>query len=79
MREDEVVRRTTGPDGTVLIRNLRPGRWKLSLPAQKLPKLSYVESPERELVLEPGGREELKVRIMPRFRRMVIIEDESED
>jgi len=77
-REDEALHRMTDLEGRLVIRNLRPGRWKLTVPPQKLPKLHHAEQGEFDLDLEPGQSQEISVKILPRFRRMIFLDEEEE-
>jgi len=77
-REDETLRRTTNLEGRLVIRNLRPGQWKLTVPPQKLPKLHYVEKGELDLNLDPGQSQEISLKILPRFRKMIFLDEEEE-
>ncbi|MFQ5750057.1 MAG: collagen binding domain-containing protein, partial [Planctomycetota bacterium] len=54
---EEVVRGTTGPDGTFLLKNLFPGRWTLAVDARsKLPpSLGDVSPAAARVVIPPGS------------------------
>jgi len=56
LRNEEVVRGTTGPDGTFLLKNLFPGSWTLAVDARgKLPpSLEDVAPAAARVVLPPG-------------------------
>lgn len=73
-RGKETIRRTTGTQGRRTIRNLRPGSWTLRVPSQSLPRYHYVETPEQEITLNPGDEKTVKIRILPRFRRVIFLE-----
>jgi len=40
-----------------------------------LPAYHYVETPEMDIVLPPGGEQEITVKVLPRKRQIKILEE----
>jgi len=78
-REDQLNRRTTDNEGLVIFRNLRPGKWKIKATPHKLTSLQYLEKSEWEIDFKPGDEQALLVKVLPKFRKLIILDDEEED
>lgn len=78
-RDDQVIRRSTDNEGVVTFRNLRPGKWKINATPLKINSLQYLEKSEWEIDFQPGGEEEILVKILPKFRKLIILDDEEEE
>ena len=70
----QTLRRLTGAGGTVTFAQLRPGKWSLRVYDSVLPAQHAVERPERAFELRAADRVEEEVRILPRKRRLKLID-----
>jgi len=70
----QTLRRLTGAGGSVTFAQLRPGKWSLRIYDSVLPAQHAVEQPERVYELKAADRVEEEVRILPRKRRLKLID-----
>ncbi len=73
----QVLRQVTGSDGTVVFEHLRPGKWTLRVYQNNLPAHHVIETPETEIKLEPGQSHQSLVRVVPKVRRIIFIDEGS--
>lgn len=71
----EIKRRPTNGEGRFEFEELRPGKWTLKIYGHNLPQYHYLEKDTFEFELKPGGEEEVLVKVLPRKRRIHIIEE----
>lgn len=71
---DETYRRLTDAAGLASFTALRPGRWSLRIYESALPVRHFAERPLREIEVPPRGKVSEEVRILPRKRRLKIID-----
>lgn len=71
----EIKRRLTNGEGRFEFEELRPGKWTLKIYDHNLPQYHYLEKDTFEFELKPGGEEEVLVKVLPRKRRIHIIEE----
>jgi hypothetical protein len=71
---DEVVRRVTDQSGGFQFEALRPGKWRLHVYDYNLPAFHYLEQSEMDLELKAGEHQQVAVRVLPRVRRIRMIE-----
>ncbi len=74
-RDDEVMRTLTDNEGRFAFLAIRPGTWKFKVYDHNIPEYHYIETPEMDIVLPPGGEEEITVKVLPRKRRIQMIEE----
>lgn len=72
--EDQTIRRLTDWNGVASFK-IRPGRWRLEAYPQRLPELHYLEKHRFELDLSPGTERKIEIKILPRFRKMIMLEE----
>jgi cell division septation protein DedD len=69
------IRRITDNRGRFVIDDIVPGEWTLTIRPTQLPPYHAVEEPRSTILLQPGERREVTVRILPRRRRVRIVEE----
>jgi len=69
-------RTLTDAAGKFAFPKLLPGRWILKVYEKNIPATHYIEEMSREYVLEPGVSMEDEVRIIPRIRNIIFVEEE---
>lgn len=74
-RDDETITRPTDAAGEVKFRNLRPGLWRVRVGPAGLPDKHYAETSEFETELLPGREEKRLLRVLPRLRKLIPIEE----
>jgi predicted porin len=72
---NEVVRQLTDDKGRFSFEDLRPGNWILKIYEDELPPHHYLEEKEFKMELKPGEEKEFIVKVLPRMRRIEIIEE----
>jgi len=72
--DDEVQRRVTGHKGEFLFEDLRPGHWRLKVYDHNLPAYHYLDRSEVELELRSAASEEVCFHVLPRMRRIKMID-----
>jgi len=70
----EVVRALTNEKGEFSFDDLTPGKWRLTVYGHNLPAFHELEDGQTELDLEPGTKDNVVVRVIPRLRPVEIIE-----
>jgi hypothetical protein len=73
--DDEILRRVTDRNGDFVFEGVRPGAWHLRISEAGLPPYHEIEEPETEIQLEPGEAEQIAIKVVPRIRRIRMIED----
>ncbi|MBU1936668.1 hypothetical protein KKG05_04655, partial [bacterium] len=73
--EQETLVEITDRLGRFSFHNLRPGKWVLHVSSQGLPAYHDLEQDSYELDIEPGGTEEIAIRVIPRIRHIIIQEE----
>ena len=71
----EVKRRVTNEKGYFGFEELRPGKWVLKIFDSNLPEYHYLEKNTFEFELGPGEEKEIFANVLPKKRRIHIIED----
>lgn len=71
----EIKFRVTDRRGCFEFEELRPGKWTLKIYDNNLPKYHYLEKDTFEFELKPGQKEEVLVKVLPKKRRIRIIEE----
>jgi hypothetical protein len=71
----QVLRRLTDPEGEFAFSDLPPGRWVLTVRANALPGHHYIEQECMVLDVLPGERRSLLVRVLPKARSIVMLEE----
>ena len=71
----DVVRTVTNYEGRFLFEGLRPGTWHLKAYDHNLPPYHYLEKAEMDLELSTGQTEEVSLRVLPRERPIIILEE----
>lgn len=74
-RDDETMRTLTDDEGRFAFLAIRPGVWKFKVYDYNLPAYHYIENPEIDITLPAGGEEEITVKVLPRKRRIQMIEE----
>jgi hypothetical protein len=69
----EIQRRVTDPKGRFSFEDLRPGEWTLKVYDYNLPEYHYLEKDSIEIELEPGEREDITIKVLPKKRPVQII------
>jgi hypothetical protein len=71
---DEIVRSVSDQSGGFQFEGLRPGKWRLHVYDYNLPAFHYLEQSEMDLELTAGEHKQVAVRVLPRVRRIKMIE-----
>jgi hypothetical protein len=71
----EVLSQTADRNGRVTFGQLRPGIWKVRIYVTEIPEHHYVENTEREFEIKAGERGEVLVRVLPKLRRIQVIDE----
>lgn len=74
-RDGEVRRTITDREGRFLFEQLVPGDWTLKVYDHNLPEHHYLENGNQEVVVKPGKRREVRVRVIPRLRQIRFIDE----
>lgn len=74
-RNGEVQRRLTDSQGRFLFEELRPGTWVLKVYDHNLPEYHGFERDNFEVVLKPGEKEEVLVKVLPKKRRIRFLQE----
>ncbi|TET45571.1 hypothetical protein E3J62_07370 [candidate division TA06 bacterium] len=70
----ETLRWLTDNKGYFRFEDLRPGKWTLRVANENLPTYHYLEKRSIELEFGPGDKQKILVRVLPKKRRIRIIE-----
>jgi hypothetical protein len=76
---DELLRRVTDNRGRFLFEGLRSGKWLLLVHDHNLPPYHYLKTPEMEIELAPAQSTEITIEVLPRKRRIKLIDDGEAD
>jgi hypothetical protein len=76
-REGEAMRTATNGGGEFRFDGLRPGRYHLRVCDDQAPELYRVEQPEQDLEVVGGSNTAVEFRILPRTRRVKIVDEGS--
>lgn len=71
----EVNRRVADNRGRFLFADIRPGTWKLHVIDGNLPEFHFLEKDAFELELKPGSKEEIAFKVLPRKRKILILQE----
>jgi len=56
--------------------NIRPGTWKFKAYDYNLPAYHYIQNPEMDIMLSPGEKKDITVKVLPKQRQIEILEEE---
>jgi hypothetical protein len=73
--EKEVLSATTDSRGRFSFEELRPGQWELRISQEDLPPYHDAEPSAAHLTVGPGSKQEITIRIVPRTRRILIVDE----
>jgi hypothetical protein len=73
-RDGESFRAASDRDGNFAFTGLRPGRWLLKVTPESLPAFHQPERSNYEVFVQPGNPEDLTVRVIPRTRSLIIVD-----
>ncbi|MBI3787860.1 MAG: hypothetical protein HY276_06325, partial [Ignavibacteriales bacterium] len=73
--EAEVNRRVSDNHGRFVFADIRPGKWKLQVIDGNLPEFHFIEKDAIEVELKPGANEEVSFKILPRKRKILILQE----
>lgn len=71
----EVNRRVADNRGRFVFADIRPGKWKLQVIDGNLPEFHFLEKDAIELELQPGMKEEVSFKVLPRKRKILILQE----
>ncbi len=71
----ELQRRLSDARGNFQFTDVRPGEWKVRIVEGNLPEYHFFERDAHDLVMKPGERMEVEFRILPRRRRIQILQE----
>lgn len=74
-REDEILRTLSDESGEFSFADLRPGAWKFIAYKNNIPPYHYIQNPQEDIVLLPGGMKEIEVRVVPKKREIKMIDN----
>ncbi len=77
--EGDVVERYTNEKGVFLFQGLKPGVWRAEVLNYNLPPQHYVENPVLSIGLEAGRTTEAQFRVLPRKRKIRMLESDGGD
>jgi len=72
----EAWRTLSDASGKFSFPRLLSGRWVLKVYDKNIPSTHYVEQLSREFIVEPGAAAEAEIRIIPRIRNIIFVEEE---
>ena len=73
--EREVLCATTDRRGKFSFEELRPGQWELRISQEDLPPYHDAEPSAAHLTVGPGSKQEITIRVVPRTRRILIVDE----
>lgn len=73
--EKEILTATTDSRGKFSFEELRPGQWELHISKEDLPPYHDAEPATAHLTVGPGSKQETTIRIVPRTRRILIVDE----
>ncbi|MBI5207840.1 MAG: carboxypeptidase regulatory-like domain-containing protein, partial [Candidatus Firestonebacteria bacterium] len=71
----EFIQHTNDEKGEFYFKDLRPGKWLLTISDKNLPEHHYLEQKEIQFVLKPGETKDITIRVFPRTRQIRIIDE----
>ncbi|RPH94177.1 carboxypeptidase regulatory-like domain-containing protein [candidate division KSB1 bacterium] len=71
----EILRSVTDRSGRFSFDELRPGQWTLTVSDRNMPAFHDPEQTAYDVVISPGERKELPIRIVPRTRPVIIVDE----
>ncbi len=71
----EFLQQVTDEKGMFSYKDIRPGKWILKINEQNLPEHFYLEQKEFQLIFTPGEVKDITIRVLPRLRKILIIEE----
>lgn len=74
-REDEIIRTMTDDEGKFAFKDIRPGSWKFKAYDYNIPAYHYIQNPEMTITLSPGEKKDITVNVVPKKRRIEILEE----
>jgi len=74
-REDEVLRTLSDENGEFSFADLRPGAWRFTAYGNNIPSYHYIQNPQEDIILLPGGTKEIEVRVVPKKREIKMIDN----
>lgn len=74
-RDDETIRTLTDDEGKFTFMELRPGTWKFKVYDYNIPAYHYIQNPEMDIMLLPGEKKDITVKIVPKNREIKILEE----
>ena len=79
MRNDSEIRRClSDKKGYFVFSDLQPGKWTFEILNIDLPRHHYVEEYDKEFELKPGEEKEISLRVLPKKRTIIMIEETTE-
>lgn len=79
MRSDGEIRRCLSDNkGYFIFNDLRPGKWTFEILNGDLPRRHYVEDYTKEFEFKPGEEKEISLRVLPKKRTIIMIEEATE-
>jgi hypothetical protein len=74
-REDEIIRTMTDDEGEFAFKDIRPGPWKFKAYDYNIQAYHYIQNPEMTITLSPGEKKDITVNVVPKKRRIEILEE----
>ena len=74
-RDDETIRMLTDDEGRFSFMNIRPGTWKFKAYDYNIPTYHYIQNPEMDIMLSPGEKKDIIVKVLPKQRQIEILEE----
>lgn len=74
----EIRRCLSDKQGYFVFSDLRPGKWTFEILNVELPRHHYVEEYAKEFELKPGEEKEISLRVLPKKRTIIMIEETTE-
>lgn len=74
-RDDETIRTLTDDEGKFSFMNIRPGTWKFKAYDYNLPAYHYIQNPEMEIMILPGEKKDITLKVVPKKRQIEILEE----
>ncbi len=71
----ETITQVTDSNGSFSFEGVRPGKWRLKVYSDNLPRLHYLERDTFDLDLRPGSEADIVIKVLPRLRTLEIIEE----
>ncbi len=71
----ELQRRLSDARGNFRFTDVRPGEWKVRIVEGNLPEYHFLEKDAHDLVMKAGERIEVEFRVLPRRRRIQILQE----